>query len=227
MPVIFFLFALWTACLELKPANNQPPSVNLTLAGKVKSVKPGQQVPFLVSVTDPEDGSSDYQEIAIDEVFVEIRYIDQLINNGIGNKMYDPDLGIIYIKEQRCFDCHQWKTDLVGPAFGKIKQAYDPSETQELINAILNGSVGRWGNEMMPAQDIPLPQAQQIVSWLLGKDPDNMVEIIRGLDGLFVADFQFNHGYYLLTASYRDHGVGEEMSHRKTGYHHVVLEITD
>jgi len=226
--VIFLLFTsfLWATHFGSDPINH-PPKVTLSLAGNIVSVAPGQQVIFTVSVSDPEDGSSDYQEIPIHEVFIKIKYVKHLFNNDIKNYNYNFSPGFINIKEARCFDCHQWKTDLVGPSFDKIKTANQQKAANKLVNSILQGSVGNWGNEMMPAQEIPETKAREIIDWLLGEDSNSIVEISRGLEGLFLADPAIQQGHYLLVASYRDRGVGEEMSDRKTGYHSIALTIVN
>ncbi len=229
--MVSIIFLTLTTLLFTAPTGsdpiNQSPVVKLILAENVDTVAPGQQISFTVSVMDPEDGSSDYQEIPTNEVFVEIRHFKYNTIKEISKYEYNPSSGLSNIKAVGCFDCHQWKNDLVGPSFSKIKQSSQQKAINGLIGSLLQGSAGNWGNEMMPAQDIPETKAREIITWLVGEKSNNLVEISRGFDGLFTAETSIQEGHYLLTASYRDHGVGAERSDRKTGYHSVSLTITN
>ena len=204
--------------------SNQPPEVTLILSEDIRTVTPGQQLTYSVAVSDHEDGSSKYLEIPGNQVYVEVRHF---IDKSAVDRPNGENIALMTIKEANCFDCHQWKADLVGPAMNKIIAAYRPNTSGQLVSSLIQGSVGKWGEEMMPAQGVSSDQAQEIVTWLLGSQPKSIVNIFRGLDGLFVANSNIEKGYYLLTASYRDKGTGAEMSNRLTGYYSILLTIDD
>jgi cytochrome c551/c552 len=206
----------------ISPLQNLPPKVTMNLSGTDHSVKPGQQVVYSIEVTDVEDGSTKYQEIPHNEVFVEIRYFpDQLQPSGFT----EDAPGLVYLKESACFNCHQWTTQLVGPAFTDIVSQYRSNQSGQLVSSILRGSIGKWGNEMMPSQPLSADETNEIVAWLMNVDINLIFLINQGLDGFFVADENVRQGYYIVTASYRDHGTGESKTNRLTGYHSIVLTV--
>jgi cytochrome c551/c552 len=234
LPGVFFLAALWsTWCLldtmleKTKPISslqNLPPKVTMNLSGVNRSIKPGQQVVYSIEVSDAEDGSTRYQEISPTEVFVEVRYYQSqpdTLHYGFPEDM--P--GLIYLKEAACFNCHQWKTQLVGPAFVDIISKYHSNHPEQLVFSILQGSIGKWGDEMMPSQPLSEHQAQDIVSWLMNANKNHSYAIQQGTEGFFTTDQNLKQGYYLVTASYRDHGTGESKVNRLTGYHRMVLTV--
>lgn len=207
-------------------SQNQPPMVSIISPEPNGVVKPGQQLTYSIEVSDAEDGSTKYQEIPFREVFMEIRHfnMEPPLTENFGNSP-ENNPGLFLIREGACFDCHQWKTELVGPAFSSIALKYRTEDTGQLVTGIIKGSVNKWGNEQMPAQDFSPEQTKMMVEWLLenGKEPG--LEIQQGLSGLFRANPDEKQGYYLLTASYRDHGIGKTMENRLMGIDSVVLTI--
>ncbi len=63
--------------------------------------------------------------------------------------------GLSVIKISNCMNCHAFKSKLIGPSFYEITQRYKPVRKTEdtLVNHILNGSKGRWGNVQMPSNN--------------------------------------------------------------------------
>jgi cytochrome c len=56
---------------------------------------------------------------------------------------------------------------VVGPGFKEVT-AKHAGKTDYLINKILQGSAGVWGNIAMPAQNLKPADAQAIAEWLAG-----------------------------------------------------------
>ena len=66
--------------------------------------------------------------------------------------------------------CHGWERNYVGPSFASIAQRYQARSDAEtyLAGRIRGGSVGEWGNVIMPRHpQISEQQALQMARWLL------------------------------------------------------------
>lgn len=235
MPVSFItLLSSWFMVVTFhKPSSqwettqNQPPNVSIVFPKDKTTVQPGQQISYSIEVADAEDGESKYREIVGSEVFMEIRYFtnrpdDMKMNPVSQNK------ALQIMTEHGCFNCHQWDTELVGPSMVSIADKYDNSLENKLITSIIKGSVEIWGSEPMPPQPQLSPQeARVVVQWILANGVDKSRVIYPGLSGYFTVDPRFQSGFYMLTASYMDKGLGEEMTNRLAGYDQVVLTIDD
>ena len=67
-----------------------------------------------------------------------------------------------------CTACHALDRRLVGPSFKDIaqKHAGRPDAVAYLAGRIKNGGSGTWGTVPMPAQALPLSEAQTLAKWL-------------------------------------------------------------
>jgi cytochrome c len=73
-------------------------------------------------------------------------------------------------RKNDCLGCHTVATKLVGPAFKDIaaKYAEQSNATEQLVESIRKGSVGKWGELPMPAYPkISNPIAQKLARWIL------------------------------------------------------------
>lgn len=80
-----------------------------------------------------------------------------------------PDM-LALAKEKNCLACHAVDAKLVGPAYKAVAQKYagKPGAVQMLVNAVLHGHVGTWGQVPMPPNtDVTPAQAKQLVEWIL------------------------------------------------------------
>ena len=213
---------------ETDPSNlqNQPPEVIIESPVEGQSILPGQQINYSVTVHDLEDGSTKYQEIADNEIFIELKYFSS--SSPPSSSQHQSQLestGLQLIKKTACFDCHRWKTGLVGPSFQEIAKRYDQHESSELVTSIIMGSSNKWGSELMPSQQtLNQAQAHQIVSWLLTHGKEPTLEIKRGAKGNISVDPSAKTGYLIITAAYTDHG-STEGDHRLTGTARLVIKI--
>ncbi len=74
------------------------------------------------------------------------------------------------IAQAQCLGCHQVDRQRVGPAFTAVAKRYHEADQADdhLVQAILQGSRGRWGAIPMPAQShISKQEAAAIAQWLL------------------------------------------------------------
>ncbi|CQR31566.1 Cytochrome c-551 [Thiomonas arsenitoxydans] len=80
-----------------------------------------------------------------------------------------PDM-LALAKQKNCLACHAVDAKIVGPAYKAVAEKYagKPGAEQMLVNAVLHGHVGTWGQVPMPANtDVTPAQAKQLVAWIL------------------------------------------------------------
>lgn len=78
------------------------------------------------------------------------------------------------VEQSDCMRCHGWERGYVGPAFVAIAARYQaqPDAEAYLARKIREGSVGSWGNVVMPRHpQITEAQSQQMARWLLAIPP--------------------------------------------------------
>ncbi len=66
-----------------------------------------------------------------------------------------------------CPYCHDMRRDLLGPSFYKISERYSEKDKDKLVKSILEGSMGKWGENSMPPQKVTEEEARMIVDWIL------------------------------------------------------------
>ncbi len=71
-----------------------------------------------------------------------------------------------------CPYCHDMRRKLLGPSFYDISRRYYPKDREQLIDSILKGSSGRWGDRSMPPQKLSREEAELIVDWILNLKND-------------------------------------------------------
>ena len=93
---------------------------------------------------------------------------------------YRQDHGRIYAAARKlvegadCLRCHGWERTYVGPSFVNIAVEYHARSdaSQYLAGKIRGGSVGVWGNVIMPRHpQISDEQSLQMASWILAATP--------------------------------------------------------
>ncbi|KQP21543.1 c-type cytochrome [Pseudorhodoferax sp. Leaf267] len=75
-----------------------------------------------------------------------------------------------------CMRCHGMVTKFVGPGFAQIAARYrgDPAAAARLRQTIRQGSVGTWGNVIMPRQpQVSQADAELLAAWILGQPPSD------------------------------------------------------
>jgi cytochrome c len=90
----------------------------------------------------------------------------------------------------------------VGPAYNAVAARYERTDetTSMLVNKILKGGKGNWGERAMPAQAVSEQEAGYIVDYILSLDERSSVP----LTGVIRPDNA--GGQYQLTATYTDQG---------------------
>jgi len=205
------------------------PVVKISLAGDAKEYYSwGTQLRYEISVSDAEDGASEYGEIDDRSVLLEIEFVpgnppSRSIEALIAKRRGEGLKGLTLIKNSTCFGCHADKTRLAGPSFGEIADRYRNGErAKELRNHIINGSSGVWGSLEMPAHpDITETEAAEIVDYILKQGGNKNSWVYPGLEGAFkivARPENVSEGVYVLTASYTSRS-------GRRGEHSIVMRI--
>lgn len=74
--------------------------------------------------------------------------------------------------EKGCVACHDVNTRKLGPSFKSIAQRYSVKDKAKLVDRVLNGSAGSWGNVPMPpakGMGVARADADNIVTWILNQ----------------------------------------------------------
>jgi cytochrome c len=81
------------------------------------------------------------------------------------------DANMELAQKSGCLACHALDKKVVGPAFKEIAAKYkgDKGAEAKLVQKVLKGGSGVWGQIPMPPNNIPEPQAQQLVKWALAQ----------------------------------------------------------
>ena len=213
---------------------NAAPVVRITLPAAHAKFQWNTTVNYTVSVSDKEDGSSEYDEIAPHEVLLQVLFLPdstqlQAYRSARSKTEPEPD-ALLVMTTLPCFNCHTANDKLIGPSFQTLaaKYPYSAATEEALSKKIIGGSLGTWGNIPMPPHpDVPVEQAREIARWILKSNKDVDHFYLTGLAGAFKTKLKpekdASKGVYLLRASYTDHGTKDNPQLRKRGQHTLVL----
>ncbi len=203
---------------------NHPPVVKLLAPRPNSTFDQNASVTFKISVSDQEDGASEFDEINAREVLLEVRH---LRNKKIGKA---DQSGLALMMASNCANCHNFKSaGAMGPSFYQIASRYTPtrSSTDSLAARIVRGSTGIWSKEKMPAHtELSAGESRLIAAWILKYAADPDLNYYVGTEGYFrfkPADDGGGKGSYLLTASYTDHGMNQGHQNRLRGQDAVTI----
>jgi len=226
--VIFLLSATHFAAPSKKNQlqQNHPPVVKIGSPANNSTVAPGAQIHYSITVSDKEDGDSKFDEINPKEVLLEVKYfsdeskLSAALSKGVQN---DPP-GLAAMRISNCFNCHGFDTKVIGPSFDDINKKYKPTPVNaaQLEKSIRDGSSGVWGNVKMPTHpELSNEQISNMVQWIMQNASSANVNYYIGTEGSFSVSAK--SGAFLLTASYTDHGIPMDSTHRLKGQDAIVI----
>jgi cytochrome c len=236
----FFLLAVLTfnnvsisapdSGLENGQVKNNPPKVKITRPANNSIHLLNSVIPYSISVSDPEDGDSKYDEIPSNDVLVQLMFVEGAVKDCDCYEEVIPDepVGLSLIKNSDCFTCHQFKSTLIGPSFQQIAARYSskPSSHKLLATRIREGSQGTWGEVIMPGHpDISQDAATRMVDWILQKGSNEEFNYLVGMAGSvkLEAPAASRKGYFILHAMYTDRGLPDKPTEALTGSDIIVL----
>ena len=221
-----------TGSLKQHLPENSPPAVRIISPVNNSKFEWNSIVPYNIRVSDKEDGNSEYNEIANNEVILFVNYFSD--SSNVKKYLLDQPLTyqepLLWMTTSTCFNCHTSKNKLIGPSFESIARRYsgDLTSVEGLAKKIITGSSGTWGDEKMPPHpDLQIDQAKTLVSWILknNSNPDQTFYI--GIEGSIRTrekpSKEPGKAVYILTANYTDHGLKNAERSGKKGIHTIVL----
>lgn len=150
-------------------AGNTAPVVSIALKGNQSFYFPGKSVAYEVLVNDKEDGTT----IVPDNLFVSVDYLEGADKASIPQGHLETlaaSNGKAIMLTLDCKTCHKVDEKSIGPSFTDIAKKYhkDPNAVSYLIDKIIKGGSGVWGEVAMAAHpNLSQDDARQIVQWSL------------------------------------------------------------
>jgi cytochrome c len=229
------LYSFITAFAQAHSENN-PPKVIIVAPLDNSRFQGNAMVNYTISVSDKEDGTSEYDEIAPGEVLLKVVYLEDSIKvkKYLSARTNNGDIesaGLSLIKTSACFTCHAAKNKLIGPSLELIAKRYpnNPTSIEALAKKLIKGSSGIWGKIPMPPHpEIKTDQAKEIIRWILTNNTNPDVTYFTGIQGAFRTKQKpgtnTGRGVYILTASYTDHGLKGLPQLSKHGENTIMLK---
>lgn len=226
--IFFFAFAVRTPD-EL--FQNTSPTVRIISPAPHSVHDINAPIRYRISVSDKEDGDSRYQEIAVNEVYLEIIYgHDESQVKKFAEQKKSKTIHLDRIKNAGCFTCHALRSQVIGPSFEAVSKRYYGKEEdiKMLPTSIINGSTGTWGEQIMPAHPhISKEQAMRMVEWIVQESSEERFNMQAGIEGslMLLPPPSLKKGVALLIASYIDHGTKDNPQSRLKGVDEVIIEF--
>lgn len=214
---------------QIQPGNYAP-IVKLAEPSENVSLDWNTLIPYLIDVSDQEDGNSAYEEINGREVVLLVKYVDRPAwIDGYLTRIEEDLTPVMAMAKSTCLNCHAASSKLIGPSFHLLAQKYSAQDNAKtyLINQVMQGSTGIWGEEQMPPQaDLNKEEVDLIVDWILRQKDDPTLFYV-GLEGAIHTPKTPNKASKkvgVLTAAYEDHGSTNAPNERKLGRQTIILK---
>ncbi len=192
-------------------AGNAAPIISIEIEGNRTFYFPGNPVSYSVSVEDPDDpsASEDLSELDVSADYVE--GTDMAVASRGHQIMTQENRVRNLIGSLDCLACHRVDTASIGPSYTEISEFYRDSTNamSRLVNKIINGGSGVWGETVMPAHfDLSEADAREIVSWIqsLSEDEEGDSLPVSGTIGPTLGEEPSANGLLIISASYTDNG---------------------
>lgn len=191
-------------------AGNETPVVNIQLNSLNKSFYlPGKPINYSVTVTDKGDTS----KIDPANLFVSVDYVvgfDKAATVNATELESSPMSGKTLMLSLDCKSCHKENEKSIGPSFMQVAQKYakDPKASTYLIQKVIKGGAGVWGETAMAAHpNLPEGDIQTIVQWVLSLSNQSAIKKSLPQSGTITPPANTKPGAALvLSASYTDKG---------------------
>lgn len=191
---------------------NVAPEIAINLKGNKSFYFPNKEVAYAVVVKDENhpDAAEDLSSLVVSADYIE--GLDQAEASMGHLIMTDAMMGKALVESLTCKSCHKVDEVSIGPAYTAVAEKYqgNPQAETHLINKILKGGSGVWGEVMMPANpDMKEADADKIVTWVLslaGDQKGNQSLPASGSLDPTVGKPLSANGVFILSASYTDKG---------------------
>ncbi|HTE33013.1 MAG TPA: PKD domain-containing protein, partial [Chryseolinea sp.] len=200
-------------------AGNEPPELTFDItSGNKTFFFPNQSFDYEVKVSDKEDGSLQSGGISPDQVSVSISYLkegfDQVeIAQGhvSADAMAQFATGKKLMEQSDCKSCHIIDKKSIGPRYLDVAKKYkdDPKAVDHLVNKVIKGGGGVWGETVMAAHpQLSVPDATEIIKYVLSLGTASNVQSlpVKGSYTTTIPKGVPDQGVVILRASYTDKG---------------------
>jgi cytochrome c len=192
-------------------AGNEAPEVKIRVEGNQQFYFPGTPIKYEVSVTDKDDpnAGSDPADIYVSADFVE--GYDKAGANLGHQVVSEVVIGKGLIQGLDCKSCHKDNEKSIGPAYADVAKKYAgrADASNYLIEKILKGGAGVWGEVAMPAHpELSKEDARKIVSYiqsLNAADKAKSLPVKGSLQPGLGKEMKF-HTAMVISATYTDKG---------------------
>ncbi|MGN8068339.1 ThuA domain-containing protein [Mucilaginibacter sp. SG564] len=151
-------------------AGNEEPQVTVKFTGGNKSFYlPGVPVKYAVKVTDGTKTAS----VDRSRILVAVDYIDDYKKPVSATQLEQTtpeNSGKAIMLSMDCKSCHKEVGKSIGPSFTEVSAKYkkDPKAMNKLIQKVIKGGAGVWGEVPMSAHpSIKKADVEQIITWVL------------------------------------------------------------
>jgi cytochrome c len=189
-------------------AGNEQPQVDIELAGNKSFYFTGKPIQYTVKIKDKGDS------IDKNNVFVKSDFVESNEDLAAQGHQVVPDeiMGKNLMAGSDCKSCHKVDEKSIGPAYIAVAQRYqkDPKASTYLINKIIKGGAGAWGDVAMPAHPtMKEGDVKLITTYILSLAGDGLAKKSLPLAGKVQptgAQTAKGNLMFTLTASYTDAG---------------------
>ncbi|MEL6847723.1 MAG: ThuA domain-containing protein [Bacteroidota bacterium] len=202
--------------LEIQVGNDYP-AVDIEVAGNRSYFWEDLPIPYVVKVSDTEDGSLADGGISAEAVAISFDLLEgsqdptlQAQGHAAATASAQIANGLDMITEHGCIACHELQAKNVGPAYVKVAEKYASQADAEtyLVNKIIQGGSGVWGGKAMPAQSqLSEEQALAMTRYILSIKPETGQTASLSPKGTLNMDqHETESAVYTMQATYVDRG---------------------
>jgi cytochrome c len=192
-------------------AGNSIPTVNVQIRGNRSFYFEGQPVAYSVDVTDPANtGAIDPKGLVVSADYTE--GTDKAATSQGHQVLSTAFEGKNIMLSLDCKTCHKVDEKSIGPSFTDVAKRYakDPEIFSKLMQKVMKGGSGNWGEVAMPAHpNLKEEDLRQIISWI--KTLSGEEKTIKSMPASGTVDATMHHpakdnGILTVTASYTNKG---------------------
>jgi glucose/arabinose dehydrogenase/cytochrome c551/c552 len=193
-------------------AGNEAPAVAISIQGNQSFYFPGKPVAYSVTYKDREDAAQAPDPSAL---YVSADYIEGTDKAGasMGHQvMTEAMLGKNLVQSLDCKACHKLEEKSVGPSYVAVSKKYEKNAgaVAHLVNKIIKGGAGVWGEVAMPAHpNLKESDTRQIVAYILSLAGGSSIQNSLPQAGTVQPTLgkpAKDNGMLMITASYTDKG---------------------
>jgi cytochrome c len=182
---------------------NTVPVVSISTPDNSTFFFDNQPLVYQVAIEDKEDN-----QLETNNVMIALKYVEKM--NTQGHQPASFDEGKTMMEASDCKTCHQINGKSIGPAYMDVSIKYknDKTAPERLVNKIIKGGGGVWGEPAMTAHpQMPKEDVAKIVKYILALTADKP----KSLPQTGTVTFREHKdadakGRYILTAAYTDKG---------------------